>query len=77
MKPETKANDLILKFFTFTDREFEYKYAINCALILCDEIIDLGYTNKTDFKVYDFYSKVKIELMKKENSIYYDLPKGK
>lgn len=69
MTPKNKANELVLKYIELVRGSLIYETyltkAKNCALIAVDEILDLGYTNKSDFKVYDFYSKVKLELLKK------------
>ena len=69
MDPELKAKELIKKFEVkmfqpevgwFIDDKETKKHALFCI----DEILDLGYSSKSDFKVYDFYCKVKIEINK-------------
>ena len=39
MTPKEKAKELVDKFLQYTPVEFEYEYAIQCALIAVDEII--------------------------------------
>ena len=41
MKPEEKSKELIESFIQYTPVEFEYKHAIQCALICVEEIIKL------------------------------------
>lgn len=70
--PKEKAKELICKFQSGYKNSDGFNYQFNideeeaeqCALIVVNEILSLGYTNKSDFKVYDFYSKVKIEIEK-------------
>lgn len=43
MTPKQKAKELVFKFLQYTPVEFEYEYAIQCALIAVDVIlIDVG-----------------------------------
>jgi len=39
MTPKEKAIELVDKFLQYTPVEFEYEYAIQCALIAVDEIM--------------------------------------
>jgi len=85
MNPEEKAKELFDKYYSNIPEEgLQGKYSLfvnhakKCALILVDEILGLGYVanEPSSFRVYDFYSKVKMELIKKDfNTISYDLPK--
>lgn len=71
MSPKEKAIELVeqmvSKFFNlrngYNPGEVYYS-ARQCAVIAVDEILSLGYSSKSDFKVYDFYSKVKQEIEK-------------
>ena len=70
MKYEKKAIELINKFQNNVGMFNEE--AIKSALILVDEILDLGYVpnEKSSYNVYSYYSNVKIELLKiKRNGI--------
>jgi len=42
MEAQEKANELVNKFLQYTpaDKDVEYEYAIKCALIAVDEILD-------------------------------------
>jgi hypothetical protein len=85
MTPKEKAKELFDKYYSNIPEEgLKGVYSVFCnhakkfALILVDEILDLGCVanEPSSFRVYDFYSKVKIELIKKDfNTISYDLPK--
>lgn len=60
MKAKDKATQLIYAFEAFTDNANEYKFAIQCALIAVDEIINaLEYLD--DDSEY-FWEEVKREL---------------
>jgi len=69
MTPIEKAEELVLTF-TFKGAETE-KIAIECALIVVDEILDNfglvcnGQTFYTEHRAFDYYSSVKQELTKK------------
>ena len=39
MTPKEKAQELVDKFLQYTPVEFEYEYAIQCALIVANEIM--------------------------------------
>lgn len=84
MTSEQKAKELVEKFyvkFSSRSREFDkilnatkhhksvswYK-SISCAIICCDEIIDIlggeGVWSFADAKVYEFWQSVKDEILK-------------
>jgi hypothetical protein len=60
MTPKEKAQQLIYAFEAFTDSANEYKFAIQCATIAVDEILNL---NDIDME-YSFYAEVRQELEK-------------
>ena len=66
MTPKEKATQLIYAFEAFTDRDNEYEFAKQCALIAVDEILDLnlGLSNcgENNWDVEKFYQEVKQEL---------------
>ena len=66
MTPKEKATQLIYAFEAFTDRENEYKFAIQCAAIAVDEILNnIDFTsmlNGTDD--YNYWIDVKQEIEK-------------
>jgi len=66
MTPKEKATQLIYSFEAFTDRDNEYEFAKQCALIAVDEIIDLnlGLSNcdENNWDVEKFYQEVKREI---------------
>ena len=67
MTPLEKALELRDKYFELLDEDdfhIRYMVAEKCALVTVEEILSLGYKSKSDFKLYDFYSKVKIEINK-------------
>lgn len=71
MEAKKKAEELIMVFIGVDAKNtneygMEYQMAVQCALISVDEILDLGYVpnEKSSYNVYNFYSKVKIELLK-------------
>lgn len=71
MTPKEKAEELIEKYVDIQSEleettSFYWGYAKKCALIAVEEILDLGYTSKSDFRVYEFYSKVKLEIINYE-----------
>jgi hypothetical protein len=71
MTPIEKAEELVFKF-ALKGAETE-KIAIECALIVVDEILDNfglvcnGQTFYTEHRAFDYYSAVKQELTKKHD----------
>jgi hypothetical protein len=70
MTPKKKAKELVFKFIQYTPVEYEYEYAIQCALIAVDEILK-AVTTIAD-KKYDYFVEVKQELnnLKNENKSF-------
>ena len=64
MTPQEKAKELVERFSRFTEPSDCKHEAIQCAIITVNEILDLGYApkEKSSFRIYEFYSNVKIEL---------------
>lgn len=66
MTPKQKAQDLVDRFLQYTPVEYEYEYAIQCALIAVDEVIellsfDLGH-DSTAQVLCDYWKEVKKEI---------------
>ncbi len=71
MTPEEKAKKLVEHYIQATRNRYDRKSmsmvrAIQCAEICVEEIIGLGYVQgeASTFNVYEFYCKVKQELIK-------------
>jgi hypothetical protein len=71
MTPKEKAKELVDKFFEYSDSADEFRFAVKCALIAVDEIINClddddlyiqGESNIDGFISY--YKEVKQELEK-------------
>ena len=63
MTPKEKATQLIYAFEAFTDRDNEYEFAKQCALIAVDEIIDsLQIKNYSQADQYEYWNDVKQEI---------------
>ena len=63
MTPKEKATQLIYAFEAFTDRDNEYEFAKQCALIAVDEIIDsLQIKNYSQADQYEYWNDVKHEI---------------
>jgi hypothetical protein len=69
MTPKEKAQEIIEKYIYIQSEleettQFYLSYAVKCALIAVNEILDLGYVpnEKSTFNVYKFYSEVKLEI---------------
>lgn len=64
MTPKQKAQELVDKFLQYTPVEFEYEYAIQCALIVANEILSFIEDDRTGFNWKDYYKEVKQEIEK-------------
>lgn len=66
MTPKEKANELAIKFTSSTDIVKPNLRSKEMALLCVNEILDLGYVGNepSSFRIYDYFSKVKIELNK-------------
>ena len=68
MTPVEKAEDLVNKFIQYTpaDEDFEFIYAVQCALIAVDEIIASHYKVFTGVNnsTLEYYTQVKNEIQK-------------
>ena len=60
MTAKDKAQQLIYSFEVFTDRENEYEYAKECALICVDEIRD---NLPLISEIQDYWTEVKNEII--------------
>ena len=60
MTAKEKAQQLIYAFEAFTDRDNEYEFAKQCALIAVDEILNTDIFSTTE----TYYKKVKKEIEK-------------
>ena len=75
MTPKQKAKELVFKFIQYTPVEYEYEYAIQCALIAVDEILKVLYSLKFGNALseeLDYWDEVKQELnnLKNENKSF-------
>ena len=66
MTPKEKATQLIYSFEAFTDRDNEYEFAKQCALIAVDEILemDLPILEEDADEFYDYWEQAKKEINK-------------
>jgi len=64
MTEKEKAQELVNKFLQYTPVEFEYEYAIQCALIAVDEILSFIEDDRIGFNWKDYYKEVKQEIEK-------------
>jgi ABC-type amino acid transport system permease subunit len=71
LKPEEKAKELINKYIAIyiDNPKFRNEYielAKESSLLCVNEILDLGYVGNepSSFRIYDYFSKVKIALNK-------------
>jgi hypothetical protein len=72
MTPKEKSKELLLKFLVFTDSADEYRFAVECALIAVNELLDntsfefynLQTSELLEIKYNDFWKEVKEELEK-------------
>jgi len=63
MTPKEKATQLIYAFEVFTDRDNEYEFAKQCALIAVNNIIDsLQIKNYSQADKYEYWNYVKHEI---------------
>jgi len=68
MKPEEKAKQIVNKIINDLYKNNSTKIysedAVICALILVNEILDLGYVSNepSSFRIYNYFSKVKEHL---------------
>ena len=73
MTEKEKAQDLVDKFLQYTPVEYEYEYAIQCALIAVDEILK-SYDSKDLIypKEVNYWQEVKQEInnLKNENKSF-------
>ncbi len=56
MTPKEKAKELLLKFLAFTDSADEHRFAIECALIAVNELLE-----NTSFEFYNLQTSELIE----------------
>lgn len=69
MTPKEKAKELVDKFFEYSDSADEFGFAVKCALIAVDEILDL---TKSEIWVFDEETKqAKMEYV--ENSYWVEV----
>jgi hypothetical protein len=66
MIEKEKAQELVDKFLQYTPVEFEYEYAIQCALIAVNEIWNALESARV-FEEYDYWQEVKQEIKHLEN----------
>jgi hypothetical protein len=66
MTPKEKAQQLIYAFEAFTDKDNEFEFAKQCALIAVDELIQNNCFVSTGIKqsIYDYWQEVKTEIEK-------------
>lgn len=68
MTPKEKAQKLIYAFEAFTDKDNEFEFAKQCALMAVDEILDLdlGLSNcdENNWHIEKYYQQVKQEIEK-------------
>ena len=62
MTPQEKTDELVLKFVQYTpaDEELEYPYAVRCAIIAVEEIINLH--DQDVYMDYTFWENIKTYL---------------
>ena len=60
MTPKEKAEELVDKFLQYTpaDSEFEYPYAIQCALIAVEQILEIIFSDYD----WQYWNEVKQEI---------------
>jgi hypothetical protein len=65
MTPKQKAKELVDKFLQYTPVEYEYEYAIQCALIAVDEILNSlksCWDEEGALITYNYWDEVKQEI---------------
>jgi hypothetical protein len=63
MTPKEKAQQLIYAFEAFTDKDNEFEFAKQCALIAVDEMLDFMFLSENENSFWiNYYNKVKQEI---------------